>query len=288
MPAERREITRYAIAEHELSVKLGCKILGLSRSVYYRQPNTPEDAKIKQALLQLAKEHVRWGFGKMNQAIRKAGYLWNHKRIRRVYCELKLNLRKKPKKRLPARERLALIQPLNPNYCWSMDFMSDALTSGQKIRSFNILEDFNRECLGILLGKNMPTKAVTSYLDFIISFKGCPQIIRVDNGPEFTSKEFITWASRRQIVVNHIQPGKPAQNGYIERFNRTYRESVLDLYLFDSVEEAQRITDEWLIKYNHVRPHEALGNLTPIEFLKKLRSLDGMPSNELMGAAVKS
>lgn len=262
--------------------------MGLSRSVYYRQPNTTEDAEIKQVLLQLAKEHVRWGFEKMNQAIRKAGYLWNHKRIRRVYCELRLNLRKKPKKRLPAREKKVLTQPLKPNYCWSMDFMSDALTSGHKIRSFNILEDFNRECLGIMLGKNMPTKAVTNYLDFIISFKGCPQTIRVDNGPEFTSKEFITWANRRQIVVNHIQPGKPAQNGYIERFNRTYRESVLDLYLFDSVEEAQIITDEWLVKYNHMRPHEALGNLTPIEFLKKLRSLDGMPSNELMGAAVKS
>jgi len=216
--------------------------------------------------LQLAKEHVRWGFEKMRQAIKRKGYSWNHKRIRRVYCELKLNLRIKPKKRLPARERQVLAQPVKPNYCWSLDFMSDALINGERFRTLNILDDFNREVLGILANKCLPARRVVEYLDFIGSYRRYPKIIRVDNGPEFISKEFAKWACERGIVINHIQPGKPAQNAYIERFNRTYREDILDLYMFDSVAEVQNITDKWLIKYNNDRPHESLNNLTPIEF----------------------
>lgn len=217
-------------------------------------------------LLQLAKEHIRWGFDKMRLFIRGRGYAWNHKRIRRVYCELKLNLRKKPKKRLPVREMKMLLQPLEPNYCWSMDFMSDALTNGQRFRTFNVIDDFNREALGILAGKCLPASCVTHYLDFIAQFRGYPQIIRVDNGPEFISKEFITWANKHQVTINHIQPGKPEQNAYIERFNRTYREDILDIYLFGTINEVQRITDRWLDDYNRNRPYESLKNLSPFEF----------------------
>lgn len=202
----------------------------------------------------------------MRQSIKRKGYSWNHKRIRRVYCEMKLNLRIKPKKRLPSREKQALVQPLKPNYCWSLDFMSDALVGGERFRTLNILDDFNREGLGILVSKCLPARKLIEYLEFIGVYRGYPEAIRVDNGPEFISKEFVVWACKRKIALNYIQPGKPAQNAYIERFNRTYREDVLDLYLFDSMVEVQKITDEWLLKYNNDRPHEALNNLTPIEF----------------------
>lgn len=204
----------------------------------------------------------------MYQAIRNAGDQWNHKKVRRVYCELGLNLRKKPKKRLPAREAKKLVQPSHANYCWSLDFMSDALRDGQKFRTFNVIDDFNREGLGIMVGRCLPASCITNYLDFIGQFRGYPEFIRVDNGTEFLSRAFVTWAIKHQITINYIQPGKPAQNAYIERFNRTYREEVLDIYLFETVTEAQKISDEWLSEYNAIRPHESLGNLSPIAFLR--------------------
>ena len=220
----------------------------------------------------------------MREAIRNQGHTWNHKRIRRAYCELKLNLRQKPKKRIPARDPQILLQPIHSNYCWSIDFMSDALTSGQRFRTLNIIDDYNRQALGILAGRSMPTRCVTEYLDFIAAFRGYPKMIRTDNGPEFISKEFLKWAIKHQIEIKHIQPGKPAQNGFIERFNRTYREDILDAYLFNTITEVQEITNKWLHDYNYYRPHESLKNLSPIEFS---RSLDGMPSRELYGAVAK-
>ncbi len=217
-------------------------------------------------LLQLARKYIRWGFAKMYAAIKKSGYKWNHKRVRRVYCELRLNLRKKPKKRLPSRSRQILLQPLKANYCWSVDFMSDALTNGQKLRIFNVIDDFNREGLGILIGTSIPSKKVITCLDYIANYRAYPEIIRCDNGPEFISKDFLEWTQKHWIIVQHIEPGKPSQNAFIERFNRTYREEVLDINLFFTVQEAQTISDNWLDDYNNYRPHESLKNLAPTEF----------------------
>jgi len=179
---------------------------------------------------------------------------------------MRLNLRKKPKKRLPSRSKQILLQPLKANYCWSIDFMSDALISGQKLRIFNVIDDFNREGLGILVGTSMPSKKVTDYLDCIAAHRGYPEIIRCDNGPELISKDFLEWAQKHLVIIQHIEPGKPSQNAFIERFNRTYREEVLDINLFFIVEEAQTISDNWLDDYNNYRPHESLKNLAPIEF----------------------
>jgi putative transposase len=179
---------------------------------------------------------------------------------------LQLNLRKKPKKRLPSRSKQILLQPLKANYCWSIDFMSDALVNGQKIRIFNAIDDFNREGLIVSVGVSMPSKKITNYLDCIAANRTYPEIIRCDNGPEFISKDFLKWAQKHGIIIQHIEPGKPAQNAFIERFNRTYREDVLDINLFFTVQEAQTISDNWLDNYNNYRPHESLKNLAPTEF----------------------
>jgi putative transposase len=259
---------KYATTVFKISILKACKIFNMSRSVYYHEPRKNEDSEIKSLLLQLAQKHIRWGFDKMYAAIRHKGYGWNHKRIRRVYCELKLNLRKKPKKHFLRRYKKALVQPLKPNLCWSLDYMSDALVNGKKFRTFNIIDDFNREGLGILIGTSLPAIRVTNYLDFVASIRGYPNSVRVDNGPEFISQTFLDWAKRHEIAVMHIQPGKPDQNAFIERFNRTYREDVLDIYLFNAIDEAQSISDKWLNEYNYHRPHESLKNLSPIEFLR--------------------
>jgi putative transposase len=176
---------------------------------------------------------------------------------------LKLNLKRKHKKRLPPRDLKPLEQPMALNKCWSLDFMSDALLTGKRFRTVNVIDDFNREGLGIKVGFSLSAQKVTCWLDNIAGTKGYPENIRVDNGPEYVSRHFYQWAKSHDIVVNYIQPGKPAQNAYIERFNRSYREEILDAYLFQNIQEVQYLTNEWLDHYNGVRPHEALGFKTP-------------------------
>lgn len=262
------------MTKHGIKIFRACKICGISQSAYYYKPRKrKKDEEIKQSLLKLAKEYPRRGFDKMMKMLKKANKPWNHKRVYRMYCELKLNLRKKPKKRLPSREAKSLLQPIERNLCWSIDFMSDALTNGLRFRTFNVIDDFNREGLGIIASTSFPSSSVTDQLDKIAETKGYPESIRVDNGPEFISKHFVDWANSHDIKLIHIQPGKPAQNGYIERFNRTYREEVLDCYLFDSIFEVQLITDQWLNNYNHHWCHNSLDDLSPIEFARRQEGL---------------
>ena len=198
--------------------------------------------------------------------LRNAGYPWNHKRVRRLYRELGLNLRIKPKKHFPKRDPETLLQPLKQNVCWSMDFMSDALKSGIKFRTLNVLDDYNRQGIGIKPAFSFKAIKVTAQLDEWAKIRGYPESIRVDNGPEFISEHFKLWAKKHGIAIHYIQPGKPAQNAFIERFNRTYREDILDTHLFSSLEEVTQISCEWLDKYNYDRPHQSLQQLSPICF----------------------
>lgn len=191
---------------------------------------------------------------------------WNHKHVYRIYCQLGLNIRIKPRKRMPKGEAKMLIQPICSNMCWSVDFMSDVLSYGYKFRTFNVIDDYNREGLLIAPGSSLPANKIIILLDQAALIRGYPNMIRTDNGPEFRSAIFRSWALKRKILLHYIQPGKPAQNAYIERFNRTYREDVLDIYLFGTINEVQRITDRWLDDYNRNRPHESLKNLSPFEF----------------------
>lgn len=187
---------------------------------------------IKGLLRELSILHPRYGFKKLFGLIRQKGYVMNHKRVYRNYCELKLNLKRKIKKRLPSRTAIKLMQPQNKNECWSLDFMHDALVTGKRFRTVNVIDDFNRESLGIEISFSLPATRVTRWLNQIASIHGYPKIIRVDNGPEYISNHFHDWAKLHGISIQHIQPGKPAQNAYIERFNRSYREEVLDMHLF--------------------------------------------------------
>ncbi len=166
-----------------------------------------------------------------------------------------------------------MLQPLWANTCWSMDFMRDSLVSGGSYRTLNIIDDFNREALGIEIDRSLPAERVTRKLDCIAEWRGYPKYIRVDNGPEFISHKLHQWAEKHHVDLDFINPGKPAQNAYIERFNRTYREDVLDLYLFSDLDEVRERTTRWMYEYNAERPHESLGheslgNKTPYEFLK--------------------
>lgn len=259
----------YIIERYRITKSRACRLMRLSRSAFEYQTKNVDDTAIEKELKKLADKYRRYGFRKMFYKLRLQGFCWNHKRVYRVYRSLKLNLKVKPKKRLPVREKVTLVEPKTINETWSLDYMSDVLTNGKRFRTANVIDDCNREVLGINVSASLPSQKVTSFLDDIAQARDYPQKIRMDNGPENISKVFKQWAKKHGIVLEYIQPGKPAQNGYIERFNRTYREEVLDMYLFRNLQEVQNITNEWIMDYNNERPHHSLNNLTPHECARR-------------------
>ncbi|GAB2188825.1 hypothetical protein MAH1_04320 [Sessilibacter sp. MAH1] len=188
---------------------------------------------------------------------------WNHKR---VYTDMKLNIRSKRKQRLPPRNPVPLAVPISIGKTWSMDFMSDAPHNKTRFRTFNVIDNFNREALGIDIGTEIPATRVTRYLDQLAAWHGYSEKVRVDNGPEFTSGKFMQWAERNNVIIDYIKPECPYQNAYIERFNRTYRNDILDLYLFRNLDEVFEMTTNWIKLYNTERSHDSLNNMTPEEY----------------------
>lgn len=228
---------------------------------------------VRDQLAELATLHSRWGFWMMFYHLRLNNYTWNHKKVYRIYTDMKLNLRRKHKKRLPARIKEPLLQPLQPNLSWSMDFMHDGLISGKPFRSFNVIDDFNREALNITLDTSLTSSRVIRELEKLIEWRGKPEKIRVDNGPEFIAGAMEIWSAKLGITLQFIQKGKPHQNGFVERFNRSYREEVLDNFAFENIKQAQVISNAWIWIYNNERPHSALGYKTPNDFLLKYGKL---------------
>jgi len=250
-----------------LSERRACQLFRLSRHVYRYRVRLSNDAEIRAQLQMLAEQKQRWGFQKMFAYLRNRGYRWNHKRVYRVYRAMGLNIRIKPKKRLPTREPKPLEPPSLPNRQWSLDFMRDSLRGGRTFRSLNILDEYNREALWIEIDTSLPARRVTWVLDRVAEWRGAyPRQLRLDNGPEFIAREMAHWAEIHQVTLAFIEPGKPAQNAYIERFNRTFREDVLDAYSFENLAEVRALSEKWLEEYNTVRPHQALGNLTPCQY----------------------
>ena len=252
------------------SIRLVCEIFTISETCYrYQATLSNENAFIADWLLRLTTTHKRWGFGLCYYYLRNTkGYGWNHKRIYRIYRELELNLRIKPKRRIKRDKSDALSVPDTINLVWSMDFMSDTLDDGRCFRTFNVIDDYNREGLGIDVDLSLPSLRVIRSLEQIIVWRGKPSALRCDNGPEYISQTLRDWTIKNKITLLYIQPGKPTQNAYIERFNRTARHEWLDLHLFKSIEQAQLLATQWLWTYNNERPHTAIGGIPPKQLLK--------------------
>jgi len=211
--------------EHQTSVSFICVCFNISRSGYHYQPKlSSENEVIADWLLRLTTAHRRWGFKLCFLYLRNIkGFKWNHNRVYRIYRELELNLRIKPRRRIKRDKPEALSVPMAINQIWSMDFMSDTLTDGRSIRTFNVVDDYNREGLNIDVDLSMPAQRVIQSLERLIEWRGKPKAIRCDNGPEYISQALRDWAQAMDIELMYIQPGKPTQNAYIERFNRTVR-----------------------------------------------------------------
>lgn len=257
------------VQEHELSVIRACTCVGLSRSAYYEAPLdwTVRDAEIMGALAKLIEQRPSRGFWKCRKLLRRQGRDWNHKRIYRVYCQMNLNFRRRAKQRLPQRERIPLFVPAQPNNVWSADFMSDALYCGRRFRTFNVVDDFNREALQIEVDTSITSARLVRIFERLREQHGLPDVLRVDNGPEFLGETFVEWAKEAGMRIQYIQPGKPNQNSYIERFNRTLREDILDRYRFATLDDVREAVYWWMIEYNEERPHDSLGDRTPAECL---------------------
>ncbi|MFJ5444100.1 IS3 family transposase [Pectobacterium sp. CHL-2024] len=265
-PAIKRELVSYLTAQFTMSIRQACRTLSLSRTEYLYQPDTRRDEPVIQALTDMAERYPRYGFKKLFQKLHRQGHAWNHKRVHRIYCLLKLNFRRKGKQRLSVRDPAPLVAPEHKNQSWSVDFMHDALVCGRRFRTFNVVDDFNREVLAIEIDLNIPAQHVVRVLGRIVANRGYPLKMRMDNGPELVSLTLAQWAEEHDVALEFIKPGKPTQNTFIERFNRTYRTEILDFYLFRTLNEVREITERWLHEYNSERPHESLNNLTPEEY----------------------
>ena len=242
-----------------------CDLIGLARSMWYYHTKK-DDSQVVDALSRLAEELPTRGFEVYFKRLRREGHKWNRKRVLRVYRKMNLKLRRKHKKRLPARVKNPLEAPAAINEIWSMDFMSDVLSDGRKVRVFNVMDDCNREALAMDVGLNYPARKVVETLGYLEEEIGLPKTLRCDNGPEFISKALAQWCKKKRVELMFIQPGRPMQNGFMERLNRFYREDVLDAYWFNDLHQLRTRTDVWMKDYNTMHPHSSLGDTPPVEF----------------------
>lgn len=228
-----------------------------------------DDTYIIERLQKLTRDHPTEGFWKYNYRLRNAGETINHKRLHRVYQQLNLPLRRKCKKRVPARVKEPLVIPESFTHTWSIDFMSDAISGSRKFRTFNVIDDYNREVLFIEVDYSLKSSRVLWVLRHLVNRYGAPTKIRMDNGPEFIAQLAHQWSEANGIEFKYIQPGKPMQNAYIERFNKSYRNGVLNACLFENLEDVREQTAQWVFDYNHHRPHASLGNIPPVTYREK-------------------
>lgn len=264
-PSRRREMARSVVQAGRASIKTTCLAFGISQTCYrYDAKLNAENEVIADWLVRLTKHQRNWGFGLCFLYLRNVkGFRWNHKRVYRMYRELELNMRIKPRHRIVRDKPVPLTVPTSINQTWSMDFMHDQLADGRSIRLFNVIDDYNREGLIIDVDFSLPSERVVRSLDQLLAWRGKPKTIRCDNGPEYISDTTMRWAKKHGIEIAFIQPGQPQQNAYIERYNRTVRYDWLAHHLFDSINEVQDFATQWLWIYNHERPNMALGGITP-------------------------
>lgn len=254
-----------------MSESRACRLIDFSRSSHRYQPKPDQNLDLRRRLRELAGKRRRWGQARLFQLLKREGWIVNHKRVQRIYAEEGLQILKRKKKKLPRHLRIAKSAPSTPNENWSMDFVSDQLSSGRRIRCLTIVDDFTRESLAIVVDYSLPGERVVSTLEKLKNTRGLPRSITVDNGPEFSGFALGHWLhdQKSNIHLDFIDPGKPSQNAFIESFNGRFRDECLNEHWFVSLQDAQEKIEAWRKEYNRHHLHSSLGYLTPEEFRKR-------------------
>ena len=264
------------VEQFHLSERRACRLVGLARDSY-RHP--PQESALNQQLsakiVEVAHARRRFGYRRIHDLLRPEFPEVNHKRIERLYGLAKLSVRKRKQAKRPTNERVPLQLAAAVNEVWSMDFVSDSLASGRRIKCLTVADDFSHECVQIGIDFGISGEYVTRMLDEAARVRGYPLAVRTDNGPEFTSRAFMAWAHKHRIRHILIEPGRPMQNGYIESFNGKFRDECLNEHWFQTLAQARAVIGEWRIDYNQVRPHSSLGRIPPAKFAELHRQRAG-------------
>ncbi|HDR9487931.1 TPA: IS3 family transposase [Burkholderia aenigmatica] len=275
-PQAKRTAVASMVEQFHLSERRACRLVGLSRDSY-RHP--PEESEMNQALsakiIEIAHVRRRFGYRRIHDLLRPEFAGVNHKRVLRLYRQANLSVRKRRKAKRPAAERVPLQLARAVNEVWSMDFVSDSLASGRRIKCLTVADDFSHECVQIAADFGISGGYVTRLLDEAARFRGYPQAVRTDNGPEFTSRAFMAWAQAHGIRHILIEPGRPMQNGYIESFNGKFRDECLNEHWFQTLAQARAAIAMWRQDFNEVRPHSSLGRMPPARFAELHRQRAG-------------
>ena len=268
------------IEQYDLSERHACRLVGLSRDSYRNPPvHDPENAKLSAAIVDIAQARRRFGYRRIHDLLRPEFPNVNHKRVYRLYSAAKLAVKKRRKAKRPVTERMPLQIASRVNEVWSMDFVSDSLVNGRRIKCLTVADDFSHECVDIATDFGISGQYVTRLLDQAAMFRGYPKAVRTDNGPEFTSRAFMGWAQTHGIQHLLIQPGKPMQNGYIESFNGKFRDECLNDHWFETLSQAKSAIADWRKDYNEVRPHSSCRRMPPAKYAALRRQIADAPQN---------
>ena len=268
MPAAGREAVAHLRVAYEVSERRACSTLGTDRTSIRYRSTRPDDTAVRTRLRELAAQRRRFGYRRLHILLTREGLVMNHKKLRRLYREERLAVRRRGSRKRALGTRAPMALPQGPNQRWSLDFLSDAFTDGRRFRILAIVDDFTRECLALVADTSLPGLRVVRELDAIVAARGQPTMIVSDNGTELTSMAMLRWSQERRVEWHYIAPGKPQQNAFVESFNGRLRDELLNETLFTSLAHAREVLALWKDDYNTIRPHSGLGNLTPEVYAK--------------------
>ncbi len=269
-PDARREAVAHACKERGVSQRRACQALTIDRSSIRYKSLRPDDRELREAMRRVASERRRFGYRRIHVMLAREGVAMNQKKLRRLYREEKLQVRRRGGRKRALGTRRPMVVPDKANARWSLDFVSDAFTDGRRFRVLGVVDDFTRECLALVADTSLSGARVARELDAIIAVRGKPDTIVSDNGTELTSMAILKWCEATRVEWHYIAPGKPMQNGFVESFNGRLRDECLNETLFSTLVQARTAIQLWKEDYNQRRPHSALGNVTPAEFASKM------------------
>ncbi len=251
-----------------LSKRKACILVGLSRTAYSYKPCRKDDSMLRSRLRELAGQRKRFGSPRLHILLKREGLVTNHKHTERLYREEGLALRRKRRRKGAAGARIAITPPERPNQKWSMDFVADSIVTGRRFRALAIVDDYSRECPAIEVDTSLGGRRVVRVLDKLAETRDLPDVITMDNGPEFAGRALDEWAYRKGVKLNFIRPGKPIENAFAESFIGRLRDECLNTNWFLSIRHARELIENWRKDYNTVRPHSSLGGLAPQAFME--------------------